>query len=526
MTTLTDLPAWQALCRRRDGLASRQLRDLFSADRGRAAALTVSAAGLEFDFSRQHVSREAIDELVGLAQARELPRAIEAMFAGEAINRTESRAAWHVALRAPHDAGYPDGVHAQLDAIASFVDAVRSGAWRGFSGASITDVVNIGIGGSDLGPRLVCRALMAADSVPRVHFVANADPAELDDVLARLAPETTLFVVTSKTFSTVETLSNARAARAWLRAGGAGAAHVAEHFVAVTANPDRAQAFGIERCFAFWDWVGGRFSLWSAVGLPVALGLGMDGFRSLLAGAHALDEHFRSAPLAENLPVLMALIGVWNRNFMGFSSQLVVPYSQRLSEFVGWLQQLDMESNGKSVRADGQPVAVATAPVVWGAVGSNAQHAFFQMLHQGSTPLPVDFVLPLGDGDDARQRELAANCVAQAEALMHGRAADELEATGDGANSIAHRVCPGNRPSSLILMPRLDAHHLGALLAAFEHKVFAQGVIWGINSFDQWGVELGKSLAQQILIELDGGVAVPHDEATSALIARLRRHFG
>lgn len=526
MTGLTHLPAWQALCRQRDELASRHLRDLFAADPGRQSALTVTAHGLEFDFSRQHVTRETIGSLVALAGERELPEAIRALFAGDPVNTTESRAAWHMGLRAPRDAGYPDAVHTVLDEMDDFADSVRSGAWRGFSGEPIIDVVNIGIGGSDLGPRLVCEALAPTRPALRAHFVANVDPSALDDVLSGLAPETTLFVVTSKSFTTAETLANARAAREWLHAAGADARDVARHFVAVTAKPDAAAEFGIQRTFEFWDWVGGRFSLWSAAGLPIALSLGMDTFRSLLAGAHALDEHFRNAPLAQNLPVLMGLIGIWNRNFLGLSSQAVVPYAHRLARFVDWLQQLEMESNGKRVDADGEPVEVATAPVVWGAVGSNAQHAFFQMLHQGHEILPTDFVLPLISRGDPRQIELAANCAAQAEALMHGRDSVALREQGVDEALIPHRVCSGNRPSSLFLMPSLDAHHLGALLAACEHKVFVQGAIWGINSFDQWGVELGKTLAMRILAELDGAIAGEHDAATAALVARLQSQYG
>lgn len=525
MTGLTDLPEWQTLCHQREALASRHLRELFAADPERASALTASAAGIEFDFSRQRANREVVDELVALARARALPEAIGALFAGEAVNNTESRAAWHVALRAPRDAGYSPDVHTVLDDIASFVDELRSGGWRGFSGAAITDVVNIGIGGSDFGPRLVCEALAPQQPAVRAHFVANIDPQALDDVLAGLSPETTLFVVTSKSFTTAETLANARAARDWLYAAGAQGADIGRHFVAVTAKPEVAAEFGIQRSFEFWDWVGGRFSLWSAAGLPIALSLGMDQFRALLAGAHALDEHFRTTPLASNLPVLMALIGVWNRNFLGLSSQVVVPYSHRLSQFVGWLQQLEMESNGKAVDASGQPAEAATAPAVWGAVGTNGQHAFFQMLHQGSEALPVDFILPLADRDEPRQRELAANCAAQAEALMRGRSEQELRAQNLDSALAAHKACPGNRPSSLLLMDTLDPWHLGALLAAFEHKVFAQGVIWGINPFDQWGVELGKTLAQQILAEVDGAEPADHDPATAALIGRLRARY-
>lgn len=522
MTGLTTLPEWQALCDHRKRLADQSLLDLFKADPARATDLTAAAAGLEFDYSRQHVTRETVEGLVSLARARGVPESIQAMFAGDPVNNTEGRAAWHVALRAPKDAGYPASVHVVLDEIDAFVQAVHTGDWRGFTGQPVTDVINIGIGGSDVGPRLVCDALKTEQSALRTHFVANVDPAALDDVLAKVSPETTLFVVTSKSFTTAETLANARAARQWLQQAGADEQATARHFVAVTARPEQAAEFGIEQCFAFEDWVGGRFSLWSAVGLPIALALGMQAFRSLLAGAHALDEHFRTEPLATNLPVLMALIGVWNRNFLELTGQAVAPYSQRLSGLMSWLQQLEMESNGKSTCADGNPVEVATVPTIWGAVGVDAQHTFFQMLHQGNEILPTDFILPLDDRDDPRQVELAANCAAQAEALMRGRTAQDLQAQATEPSLVPHRVCPGDRPSSLYLMPHLDAFHLGTLLAAFEHKVFVQGVIWGINSFDQWGVELGKTLAGQILDELDGAPAAEHDAATTALIERLR----
>lgn len=533
MSSLNEMPAWRDLVRERDALAGQSLRALFAADPQRFAHLNVSAAGLLLDFSKQRLVPATIDKLVALAAARGLPAAIAAMFAGAPINRSENRPAWHVALRAPKDSGTAPQVHAVLAAMADFTQGVRSGRWAGFRGDRITAVVNLGIGGSDLGPRLVCDALAPAGDGPRTHFVANVDPDELDRVLAKLNPATTLFVVTSKSFTTEETLANASAARVWLRAAGAQETDIARHFVAVSANPQAVAAFGIERVFEFWDWVGGRFSLWSAAGLAIALALGMEGFRALLAGAHAMDSHFRQAPLARNLPVLMGLVGVWNRNFLDLPGLVVAPYGRRLQWFCAWLQQVEMESNGKALGSDGARVPVATSPAVWGGVGTNAQHAFFQMLHQGSDILPVDFVLALTDpkDDDGRAGQLAANCLAQSEAMMNGRdqaalraqlarqgfAGAELEAAA------AQRSFEGNRPSNTLLLDRLDPATLGALLAAYEHKVFVAGVIWGINSFDQWGVELGKTLAEQIRGELAGGASQPHDPSTAALLACVRR---
>lgn len=524
------LPEWRQLDTHRDRIAGHTLRDLFAADTGRAEHLAVSAAGLHLDVSKQRLTPETVDLLAALARARGLPAAVAALFAGEPVNRSENRAAWHVALRAGDAA--PEAVRGVLAEMAAFVDAVRGGEWHGFGGDPVTDVVNIGIGGSDLGPRLAHAALASPAARPRVHFAANVDPAELDDLLAGLDPATTLFVVASKSFTTAETMANARAARAWLAAAGAAGEGLARHFVAVSAHPERAEAFGCARRFGFWDWVGGRFSLWSAVGLPVALGLGMPVFRDLLAGARDMDEHFRAVPVEGNLPALLALVGIWNRNFLGYTGQVTVPYAQRLALLPDWQQQLEMESNGKAVTPAGQAVPVATVPQVWGDVGTNAQHAFFQMLHQAPAGLPVDFILPLpAGGGDERERQRVANCLAQGEALMRGRDDDELRhaLAADGLDgealdvAVAQRRCPGDRPSSTLLMPALDARSLGALLAAYEHKVYVQGVIWGINSFDQWGVELGKTLAGRIEAELAGKpAAAEHDASTAALLARVK----
>lgn len=526
-----SLPEWRRLTEHRAALAGARLRELFDADPARGQTLGVEAAGLYLDYAKQRLTAETVELLAALAAARGLPAAIEALFAGEPVNRSENRAAWHTALRAGDAA--PAYVREALADMAAFVDAVRRGEWRGFSGEPVTDVVNIGIGGSDLGPRLVCDALADRGARPKAHFAANVDPAELDDLLAGLRPANTLFVVASKSFTTAETLANARAARAWLAAAGAAGETLLRHFVAVTADPEAAAAFGVARSFELQEWVGGRFSLWSAVGLPIALSLGMSAFNELLAGARAMDEHFRHAPAARNLPVLLGLIGVWNRNFLGLAGQVTVPYARRLALLPDWQQQVEMESNGKSVTPEGGDVPVATVPQVWGGVGSNAQHAFFQMLHQGTEILAVDFILPLPTGSaDERERQRVAHCLAQGEALMRGLDGDEsrrmLAAEGLAGSELeraaAQRRCPGDRPSNTLLLPRLDAGSLGALLAAYEHKVYVQGVVWGINSFDQWGVALGKDLAGRIEAELAGsGTGGGHDASTASLLARVQK---
>ncbi len=528
MTDIEQTPAWRALAAHAQASSHADLNTLFAQDPARANNLRVQGSGLLLDYSKQRLTPETRDLLLELARSCDLPQAIAAMFVGEHINKTEDRAAWHVALRAPRDTGFPDEVHTEvhkvLDAMAGFTDNLRSGLWRGYTGETITDVVNIGIGGSDLGPRMVCRALAGLESEPAVHFVASVDPQEMHDMLSRLDPARSLFIVTSKSFTTAETLANASAARDWLRANGAGEEDIAKHFVAVSTNAQAVADFGIDTAnmFGFWDWVGGRFSLWSAVGLSISLALGTENLRELLSGAHAMDEHFRSAPLQQNLPVMLALVGIWNRNFLNMPSLVVAPYAQRLEHFPAWLQQLEMESNGKSTAADGSPVAVATAPAIWGSVGTNAQHAYFQMLHQGSDVLPVDFILSLA-GDGPRRDQLVANCLAQAEALMTGKSAAQVRAQGISERLVTHRSFAGNRPSNMLVLEKLDARNLGALLAAYEHKTYVQGVIWGINSFDQWGVELGKVLAERILDELQEGQAGQHDASTQALIDIAKR---
>jgi glucose-6-phosphate isomerase len=554
MTRPHETAAWRALSEHARALSRTHIRDLFAADPGRAARMTRTIAGLRVDFSKHRATDETLQLLVALAEQRGLLRAIERMFAGEKINVTEDRAVLHVALR--NRSGRPihvDGrdvmpeVRAELERFLAFAEEVRSGAFVGARGDRIRDVVNLGIGGSDLGPMMVCEALHAhwVDGPIRPHFVSNVDPSHIVRTLGSLRPETTLFVVASKTFTTQETLANAKAARTWLTAA-LGQDAVSRHFVAVSTARAEVAKFGIapERTFGFWEWVGGRYSLWSAIGLPIALTIGRDGFEALLEGAHEVDEHFRTAPIAENVPALLALLGVLYANFFGAETFAVLPYSQALHRFAAWLQQGDMESNGKSVDLGSRPIeAYTTGPIVWGEPGTNAQHAFYQLLHQGTRLVPVDFLVPLeptfqprGISDPllALLREqhamLVANAIGQAEALMIGRAREEVErelaAQGLPPERITalapHKVLPGNRPSTMITFRRLDPRTLGALLALYEHRIFVQGVIWNVNSFDQWGVEFGKQLAKTIFAELRGEASAPHDPSTTALIAAAR----
>jgi glucose-6-phosphate isomerase len=516
-----------------------QLRDLFSENPNRFRQLSIEVAGLLLDYSKNRLNHETLQLLCALARERKVEALRDAMFRGEKINLTEQRAVLHTALRAPRGAELKvDGldinrdVHAVLDRIALFTDRVRSGEWLGYSGKAITDVVNIGIGGSDLGPKMVCRALRRFGH-PRLsmHFVANVDGHDLDAVLSRLNPETSLFIVASKTFTTAETMQNAHSARNWLLQT-ASAEDLPNHFVAVSTNSDAVTAFGIDTAnmFPFWDWVGGRYSIWSAIGLPVALAVGAEHFGEFLAGAHAMDEHFRSAPLEQNMPVLLALIGVWYRNFFNSASISIAPYHQDLNQFTDYLQQLEMESNGKRVTRDGAMLKNAASPVVWGNVGTNGQHAYFQLLHQGTELIPVDFIAALKPDHrlPAHQAALLANCFAQSEAFMRGKTAEEVQADmqaqhvpeSEIAALLPHKIFPGNRPSNTILMEHLTPASLGALIALYEHKVFVQGAIWDVNSFDQWGVELGKVLAKNIQGELTG-TAQPqaHDSSTNGLIA-------
>lgn len=524
---LASLPAWQALTAHRDALAGRHLRQLFAEDPSRAQAFSRTCDGLFFDFSKQRVDQRALALLLDLAEARDVAGWRQRMYAGDKVNASEGRATLHVALRAaPGEHFVVDGedvvprVLQTRERLARFADAVRNGEHRGFCGAPIRHVVNLGIGGSDLGPRMVVEALSArAHPSLSVDFVSNLDGADLAPVLERLDPRATLFIVASKSFLTCETLRNAHAARLWLldAAGDRRDAAIAAQFVGVTANARAAIDFGIhpDRLFAFDDWVGGRFSLWSAIGLPIALALGPDAFERLLAGARAMDRHFADAPPADNWPLLAALLGIWNINFLGAGNLSVSPYSQSLHYLPNYLQQLEMESNGKQVGRDGLPLAHATAPIIWGDAGTNTQHAYFQLLHQGGRLIPSDFIM-VAEADyplPGHHAQLLANCLAQSAALAFGR-----EVPGD-----PQRTCPGNQPSSTLVLPRLDPYHLGQLIALYEHKTFVQGVIWGVNSFDQWGVELGKQLAGRFLPLLDGEPADDTvDASTRQLVGWLR----
>ncbi len=544
MTSPAQDTTWQALAAHRTELGERHLNALFAADPARATRMQAEACGLFLDYSKNRVTDDTLALLFRLAREAGLAERTAAMFGGERINATEGRAVLHTALRQPAGAVVTvDGRDVVADVVAvrerirHFSDAVRSGAWRGHSGKPITDVVNIGIGGSDLGPLMACEALKPyAQPGLRLHFVSNVDGVQIDDVLKAVDAETTLFIVASKTFTTQETLTNAHTARAWLIGRAGSEAAVARHFVAVSTNAEAVSRFGIDTAnmFGFWDWVGGRYSLWSAIGLPIVLQIGAARFDALLAGAHAMDEHFRSAPLEHNLPVIMALLGIWNIDFLDAPTQVIAPYHQRLHRLPAYLQQLDMESNGKSVKLDGSPVGCQTSPVIWGEPGINGQHAYFQMLHQGTRFAPIDFIGVLEHPAHLahHHRVAFANMVAQAEALMRGKSAAEVEAEMRAAGLaedrvralVPHRVFPGNRPSNTLLLERLDPFGLGALIALYEHRTFVQGVVWGVNSFDQWGVELGKQLAARVLDDLAGEAdANPHDASTAALIERYRR---
>ena len=545
---MTDSPgaasAWQALQEHYRLAAGFSLRELFAGDAGRFDRLSVTCGGVLFDYSKHLATVDTLRLLLALARESELPQWIERLFRGERVNRTENRAALHTALRSREPVTL-DGRNVVADvermhaAMGRFCAEIWNGTRRGATGLPYTDVVNIGIGGSDLGPALVCEALAPyARSQPRLHFVSNVDGAHLAGVLRDLAPATTLFIVASKTFATLETLANARTARAWA-AGTLGEKAAGGHFAAVTANPAAAREFGIDGAsvFEFWDWVGGRYSLWSAVGLPVALALGMERFAELLAGAREMDEHFRRAPLERNAPVLAGLLGVWYNNFFGAAAHAVLPYDQRLRRLPEYLQQLEMESNGKRTARDGTPVAHATAPVVFGAPGTNGQHAFFQLLHQGTRLVPADFIACCRSHHDlpGHHDMLLANFFAQTRALAIGRTAAEVEAelkaqgmdAAQRAQALPHRVFPGNRPTTSILLPALEPRPLGALIAYYEHRTFVQSVIWDVNAFDQWGVELGKELAGRLLPELTGA-ALPgaHDASTNGLIAYYRQQRG
>ena len=548
MSDLTESAAWRALATHRAKQSATTLRTLFESDPKRFEAFSLRAGSLLLDYSKHAITRETVALLTALARERGVERLRDAMFGGERINHTENRPVLHVALRNRSDRPVPvdgrDVMPAVRDVLArmrAFSEAIRSGDAAGHTGERITDVVNIGIGGSDLGPLMVCEALRhyAEPERLRAHFVSNVDDTHLVETLRGLDPARTLFIVASKTFTTQETMTNAASARAWLvqRLGDERA--VARHFAAVSTNVKATSAFGIapERVFEFWDWVGGRYSLWSAIGLSIAINLGMDRFVELLEGGHAMDEHFRTAPLEANMPAILALLGIWHIDFCGRDSHAVLPYDQYLHRLPAFLQQLDMESNGKRVDRAGHQVDYATGPVLWGEPGTNGQHAFFQLLHQGTHVVPADFIAAIEGRHHlgTHHRLLLANCLAQTQALAFGKteaeAAAELRSQGmtdDDARALApYKTFPGDRPSSTILLDRLTPHSLGALIALYEHKVFVQGAIWNINSFDQWGVELGKQLAGRVFEVLEGRAPVDAlDASTRGLVTAIRGQPG
>ncbi|SDH68482.1 glucose-6-phosphate isomerase [Roseospirillum parvum] len=543
MSRLDHATAWEALKSHYTEVRDLHMRDLFAADPERFRRFSLSVGDLMLDYSKNRITEETRNLLVTLAEERGVPEMRAAMFSGAPINSTEHRAVLHVALR--NRAGRVievDGedvtplVNAELAKVRAFAEKVRDGSWTGATGKPVRDVVNIGIGGSDLGPAMVTQALKPyGKSGLKVHFVSNVDASHLVETLKGLDPETTLFLVASKTFTTQETLTNATTARQWLTAA-LGEAAVANHFAAMSTNAEAVGAFGIDTAnmFRFWDWVGGRYSLWSAIGLPIAIAIGPDNFDALLAGAEDMDRHFHEAPLAENMPVILALLGVWYTNFFGSGAHAVLPYDQYLARLPAYLQQADMESNGKTTCRDGKPALWATGPVLFGEPGTNGQHSFYQLLHQGSHLIPCDFIAPAQSHNPRGDHHaiLLANVLAQGEALMRGKTAAEAEAELEAASLpasqvealVPHKVFPGNRPSNTLIMPRLTPRTLGMLIALYEHKIFVQGVIWGINSFDQWGVELGKQLAKRILPALkdDASPAAGHDASTAGLIAAVK----
>jgi glucose-6-phosphate isomerase len=539
-----DLPAWQALKEHQRELAEVHMRELFAGDPRRFERFSLQTGDILFDYSKNRVTQETMRLLFDLARQANLAAKIDAMFSGQKYNNTENRAVLHVALR--NRSNRPilvdgqdvmPGVNAVLAKMGAFSEAVRSGAWRGYTGKPITDIVNIGIGGSDLGPKMACEALKPYGKPGlHVHFVSNVDSTDLVETLKVVDPETVLFLVASKTFTTQETMANALSARNWFLASARDEAAVARHFAAMSTNAREVARFGIDTAnmFEFWDWVGGRYSLWSAVGLSIVLYLGMDNFEALLTGAHRVDEHFRTTPFERNGPVIMGLLGIWYNNFFGSQSHAILPYDQYLVHFPAYFQQGDMESNGKGVTREGQRVDYQTGPIIWGQPGTNGQHAFYQLIHQGTKIIPCDFLAaaqsqnPLGE----HHTLLLSNYLAQTEALMKGKTPDEARAelATEGKSGaeverlVPHKTFPGNRPTSSFLYPKLTPAVLGSLIALYEHKIFTQGAIWDVNSFDQWGVELGKQLAQVILPELKGDEQVhTHDASTNGLINAIKR---
>ena len=542
---ITATPAWQALRKHHAAIADTHLREFFAEDPARGRELTLTVGDLYIDYSKHRVTRETLTLLVDLARAAGLEQRRDAMFAGEHINTSEDRAVLHTALRLPRDAELEvDGqnavadVHAVLDAMGDFTDRLRSGAWTGATGKRIECVVNIGIGGSDLGPAMAYQALRHyADAGISARFVSNVDPADMVAKLDGLDPATTLFIVASKTFTTLETLTNATAGRRWL-VDALGEDAVAKHFVAVSTNKKLVEEFGIDSAnmFGFWDWVGGRYSVDSAIGLSLMAVIGREAFADFLAGFHLVDQHFASAPLESNAPALLGLIGLWYSDFFGAETRAVLPYSNDLARFAAYLQQLTMESNGKSVRADGTPVSTGTGEIFWGEPGTNGQHAFYQLLHQGTRLVPADFIglsqptddLPTADGTGSMHDLLMSNYFAQTQVLAFGKTAEEIAAEGTPAAVVPHKVMPGNKPSTSILATRLTPSVLGQLIALYEHQVFTEGVVWGVDSFDQWGVELGKTQAKALLpvITEDASPSEQSDSSTDALVRHYREERG
>ena len=540
MNSLTHAPAWTELTAHYRELSAVHMRDLFADDPGRFPRYTLRVGDLLLDYSKNRITDRTLTLLLALAAQRALPAWIERLFGGERINTTEDRAVLHMALRnrsnrpmpTPADDVMP-AVNAVLERMHRLVAAVRGGEWRGHTGQRIDTVVNIGIGGSQLGPQMALAALRPyCVGGPTVHCVANIDGDAIDAVLPTLNPATTLFIIASKTFTTQETMTNAHTARRWFLGSGAEQRAIGQHFIAVSANAEAVSAFGIDidRMFEIWPWVGGRYSLWSAIGLPIALAIGMDGFETLLNGAYAMDEHFRTAPLHQNMPVILGLLGVWYHNFFGAASHAILPYDQRLARLPAYLQQADMESNGKRVTRHGESVTWQTGPIIWGEPGTDGQHAFYQLIHQGTRMVPVDLLIAAKPHHHLHQhhRMLLANCLAQAEALMQGKTAAAVAAELAGlpparrAALAPHRVFPGNRPSNLLLYDQLTPFALGRLIALYEHKIFVQSVIWDINAYDQWGVELGKQLTQTVLADMEAGQVQGHDASTNGLLAELQ----
>ncbi len=544
MTTTAKLPEWLALLQHADATRDVHMRELFLRDAGRAERYALRAGDVFLDYSKHRITDETLGKLFALARKRGVEQLRDGMFRGEKINVTENRAVLHVALR--NRSGGPimvDGkdvmpdVNAVLERMRAFTDKVRSGAWTGHTGKRITDIVNIGIGGSDLGPVMVCEALKPywqRSITP--HFVSNIDGTHMAETLRAVHPETTLFIVASKTFTTQETITNAKSARAWLVKALGDEKAVAKHFVAVSTAAQEVAKFGIDTAnmFGFWDWVGGRYSLWSAIGLPIACMIGMDAFEEMLSGGHAMDQHFKSAPLERNMPAILAMLGVWYANFHGAETHAILPYDQYMHRFAAYFQQGDMESNGKGVDRDSERITgYGTGPVIWGEPGTNGQHAFYQLIHQGTRLIPCDFIVPLETQNPLGNHHdiLVANCFAQTEALMRGKTREEAEAelakAGTPPEKIAklapHKVFTGNRPTSTLLVQKLTPKTLGALVALYEHKIFVQGAVWNVNSYDQWGVELGKQLANAILPELTNATPLTHhDTSTQRLITTYR----